>query len=193
MKLNDAFPGNWLKAADLGDDEHAVTIKEVRQEMVGQGQQAQMKLVMEFAEFEKPLVVNQTNAKMIAQVVGSDETDDWPGHRVTLYVNDAVQFGNEVVSAIRVRKKAPPAARAIATQARTVAVPPNGAGTLTYKQAVELCATAGLTEDDMKGWLKQNGLTGYNGVAATPLVRKLVAGLEPAAQPSDDSNDDIPF
>lgn len=155
--------------------------------MVGQGQQAQLKLVVEFDELSKALICNKTNATTIAKVLASDDTDDWPGQRIVLYVNDGVQFGGETVSAIRVRSKAPQ------QQKRQQAAPSNGV--LSYPEAVALCATVGITKDDLVSYLKQNGLTGYNGVLATPLVRKLVAGFEPpdAPPPSDANEDEIPW
>ena len=176
MKLGDAFPGNWLKSSDLGDEDHAVTIKEVRQKMVGQGKDQQLKLVMDFDEMPKGLILNKTNASTISKVLGSEDTDDWIGKRVVLWVNPDVQFGGEVVSAIRVRNKPAPK--------------PISKGVLDYKAAVQLCADHGIGEDVLKEHLKATGLTKYNPAVCTPVVRQFVASLE---APPSDADDDIPF
>lgn len=179
MKFTDAFPGNWLKSEDLGDEDHVVTIEEVVTEVVGQGEQAKPKLVIKFKEFDKRLVCNVTNARQIAKIHG-DETDNWEGKKITLWVNPDVQFAGETVSAIRVRHK--PVAMPTAASAAN--------GVLNYQQAVALCIKNGISENAMKDFLKSKGLTAYNPKLATPLVRQFVA----VAPLSDDTDPDtIPF
>lgn len=180
MKLKEAFPGNWLSAADLGEEDHVCIIQDVRSEMIGQGERARLKLVVKFREFEKPLVCNLTNAKTIAALHG-DETNDWVGKRITLWVNPDVQFGSEIVSAIRVRSKAP--------------TPLQANGLLNYAAAVDACAKAGISEDSMKQYLRSTGLTAYKAELCTPLVRKLIAATVPPPDPGTLGDDevDVPF
>lgn len=188
MKLSEAFPGKYLKADDLGDEDVAVTIKDCTQEMVGQGSDASLKLVLMFREFDKGLICNKTNAKVIAKLYG-DDTDDWTGKKIVLWVNHDVQFGNEVVSAIRVRSKAP-----------TSAANGNGQATTTndillLDQAIEACEKAGLKRADLVNYLKSHGITAYNARRDTPVVRTFLAGVAPLP-PDDvklDDTDDVPF
>lgn len=72
------------------------------------------KAVVTFQELEKrgkgkphKFVLNKTNAQTIAKVLGSPETDDWRGKRITLYPTTCQAFG-ETVDCVRVRDKAPP-------------------------------------------------------------------------------------
>jgi len=51
------------------------------------------------------VVLNKTNAKIIASLHGN-ETDDWPGKKIILYATE-VDFRGEIVDAIRVRKRIP--------------------------------------------------------------------------------------
>jgi hypothetical protein len=189
MKLGDAFPGKWMTFSDLHDQDCVVTITNVETQMVGQGQDAQLKLVATFKEFDKPLVLNKTNATVIAKVLGSDDTDDWINKRVTLWPNHDVQFGNEIVSAIRVRSRAPQGNGKPTSQA----APASANGLLKFADAVALCATVGIGEQDLKNWLKKEGFTSYNSAACTPKVRELVANLEPVEQISDANEEDIPW
>lgn len=188
MKLDQAFPGNWLKTSDLGEEDHVVTIDTVKREMIGQGEQAKLKLVIRFHEFAKPLVCNLTNAKNIAKVLGSDDTDDWEGERITLWVNPDVSFGGEVVEAIRVRSKAPTQPQ----QAQRQTASRNGA--LSYPQAVKLVTDAGASEADLKDYLKSCGVTSWNPRTAqqcSDLAKQFAAGI--GGPPPSDGNDDIPF
>lgn len=169
MKLNEAFPGKYLRSDDLGDDDVTVTIKDCTQEMVGQGRDAQLKLVLLFREFEKGLIINKTNATTIAKMHG-DDTDEWLGKRIVLWVNHDVQFGNEIVSAIRVRAKAPGGS----------AARPNGNGAvdvLTLDEAVKETEKIGATRQDLVDYLKSCGVNAYNAKRDTPMVRQFLAGL----------------
>ena len=103
--INDAFPSNYLKASDLGGQQPVVTIDRVGFEPVGR--EKEMKPILYFAGKDKGLVLNKTNAKNIAHLVGSFETNDWPGFRIKLYSAN-VEFQGETVESIRV-KAAPPA------------------------------------------------------------------------------------
>ena len=169
MKVDDAFPGNWLKANDLGDEDHVVTIDSVKRERIGQGEQAKPQWVIKFHEFPKPMVCNVTNARAIAKVLGLNEMDDWKGQRITLWVNPDVSFGGETVAAIRVRNKRPGGGGT-----------PSSNGVLTYQQAVQLVVDAGGSADDLKSHLKYCGVVGWNPATAaqcSQLARDYAAGI----------------
>jgi len=190
MKVSDAFPSKWLKASDLDDQDMTVTIKSAVVQMIGQGEDQQQKLVLFFQESEKGLVLNKTNAGIIERLHGGD-TDHWIGKRVTLWPNHDVQFGSEVVSAIRVRSRAPGAANGNGHGS-------TGAGNgnvLRYKDAVALCEAKGLTEQNLKDYLGSCGVKGWTPETAqqcSDLTRTYVAGVG-VNPPLDDDMDSIPF
>lgn len=118
MNINDAFPSNYLKASDLGEAQPIVTIDRVEFEAVGRAKE--MKPVVYFTGKSKGMVLNKTNSKKIAELAGSNDTDDWHGVAVKLYATE-VDFQGETVEAIRVKAtaKAPAPARkpaAVATR-----------------------------------------------------------------------------
>ena len=106
MNINDAFPSNYLKASDLKGKAVVVTIRSVELEEVGRTKER--KPVLYFQGKEKGIVLNRTNSKKIAELAGSQDTDDWHGVEVAIYPTET-EFGGETVECIRI--KAPKAAQ----------------------------------------------------------------------------------
>lgn len=96
-KLSSIFTGGLLKAEDIGTAKPRVTISQVELKKFDDG----TKLVISFHGKDKQFVCNKTNAARIAEVVGSDDTDDWEGKSVVLGVRK-VEFKGDLVPAIRV-------------------------------------------------------------------------------------------
>lgn len=97
MHINKAFPSSYLRAADLGDKTPTVTISDVKLEKVGEDQ----KLVVYFVGKDRGLVLNKTNANNIADILGSEDTDDWIDKKIRLIVAK-VDYQGKRVPAIRV-------------------------------------------------------------------------------------------
>jgi arabinogalactan endo-1,4-beta-galactosidase len=97
MRISDAFPSEFLKAADLQGRTITLTISHVEMTEIGRDERP----VLFFKGKEKGLVLNKTNATNIATVYG-DDTDDWAGGEVTLY-EAMVDYQGKTVPAIRVR------------------------------------------------------------------------------------------
>lgn len=101
MKLSEMFPSAYLKSADI-DGEMTLTISAVAlQEFDTDDGGKEKKAVLTFAN-EKRMVLNKTNATIIAGMLG-DDTDHWIGKEITLHVQD-VQFGSKMTPAIRVKQ-----------------------------------------------------------------------------------------
>lgn len=97
MKANEAFPSNFLKAADLGKARPVVTISGIRSDKIGDDERR----ILSFKGKDKELVLNRTNWNMIAEVTGQDDDDNWIGHQVMLYAT-RVDYQGKRVDAIRV-------------------------------------------------------------------------------------------
>lgn len=107
VKTSAAFPSKYLKADDLQGKDVVVKIAKVTMEEFDSDRGGnESKLIIAFAGKDKTLVCNKTNAKTIAKVLGSDETDDWIGKCITIGPRE-VEFQGEQVWAIRVSLKAP--------------------------------------------------------------------------------------
>src|SRR5690606_25043742 len=49
----------------------------------------------------KPMILNATNSKTMAKLVGSPFIEDWTGVRVTVYVERGIKFGHDKVDGLR--------------------------------------------------------------------------------------------
>ena len=97
MRIDSAFPSNYLKAADLQGKEAKVIMKGVQMEDIG----SDHKPVLYFQGKEKGLVLNKTNSTNISAAYGP-ETEDWNGKPIVLYTA-WVDFQGRSVEAIRCR------------------------------------------------------------------------------------------
>jgi hypothetical protein len=98
VNINDAFPSKYLKAGDIkGKPPVAVVISNVVMEEMPDGEN---KPVVYFQNKEKGVVLNKTNASMIAHS-HSPDTDGWIGKTILLRC-EAVPFGGRIVDSIRV-------------------------------------------------------------------------------------------
>lgn len=97
MKLSQVYGGNYLKAEDLQGASPFVVIDSVEPKKFDDG----TKLIITFKGKDKSLVCNSTNASIIEEVTGCDDTDNWIGARIQLTVRK-VDFAGKRVPAIRV-------------------------------------------------------------------------------------------
>ncbi len=111
----------FLKKEDCGSG-ILVTIRECSQQNVAkEGADPELKWCLLFDEYDKPMVLNSTNAQIIAQVCQSEETDAWLGKKIVLYSDPSISFGGKLVGGIRARapvyKKPALTTAKVATQA----------------------------------------------------------------------------
>lgn len=91
MKVSNAFPGKYLKAADLEGRTVRAVIERVELEDVGDDH----KPVLYFRGKEKGLVANKTNANTIAEIYG-DEMNDWIGQPIEIFPSTTDYQGKRV-------------------------------------------------------------------------------------------------
>ncbi len=99
MKISQAFPSKYLKAADLNNRTIKVSVNKIVFEEIGQDKDK--KPILYFNGAEKGLVLNKTNATAIGAVHG-EQMDGWPGKEIELF-SQMVPFQGQNVAAIRVR------------------------------------------------------------------------------------------
>jgi hypothetical protein len=98
----------WIYAFDLGGKDRNVRIVRVEAgTLEGLGGRKTKKPCVYFDGNDKPLALNATNAKTIAALVGSNDTDEWIGKWVTLYPTTCQGPTGETVECIRIRPRAP--------------------------------------------------------------------------------------
>lgn len=101
-KVGEMIESKYLKQSDVHEDT-TVTVEKVEKANVAKdGEEPEYKWLIRFKEFKKPMVLNSTNIKRLARFCG-DDTDDWVGKAVVLYVDPDVEFGGNVVGGLRIR------------------------------------------------------------------------------------------
>lgn len=105
MKITDLFPSKYVKASDLNGKPVTLTIARLVVEKMGHGSEQESKPVLYFQKATKGLVLNRTNAMIIAGLYGN-ESDDWGGQRITIYPTKVRAFGT-MQDAIRVKEEIP--------------------------------------------------------------------------------------
>lgn len=107
MNINKSFPSAYIKASDLNGRAVTVTIRDVKVEQIGRDRDE--KPVLYFEGKQKGLVLNKTNARKIATLLGSMDTDDWAGYKIAIFPSET-EFSGETVECIRVKAAEPPRA-----------------------------------------------------------------------------------
>lgn len=100
-KIGEMVESKYLKQSDV-HDEMVVTITKVgKRNIAREGDAPEYKWMVALKEFSKPMVLNSTNIKRLAKACQSDDTDDWIGKRVTLYVDPDVEYAGNIVGGLR--------------------------------------------------------------------------------------------
>ncbi len=93
---------NYLKKEDVGSGK-LVTIKLVEEANISkEGNPEELKWLIHFLEFQKPLVSNVTHREQIAAYLSSRESEQWIGKQVVLWNDPSVVFQGKI-GAIRIR------------------------------------------------------------------------------------------
>tara|TARA_Y100000310_G_scaffold261327_1_gene270624 strand:- start:4532 stop:4924 length:393 start_codon:yes stop_codon:yes gene_type:complete len=108
MNITTAFPSKYLRAADLQGKREPVVMDRVLVETVGSGTDVEDRPVLYFAQKDKGIVLNKTNANTISDAYGA-ETDTWEGKTVVLFPS-RVAFSGKMVDCIRIDIPAAPPA-----------------------------------------------------------------------------------
>lgn len=104
-KVSEMLPSSYLKQTDFDEAGLIVTVSKVSHKNVArEDEPAEMKWLVTFAEFEKAMVLNTTNINALAKACGSDDTDDWGGKEVIVYVDPTIGFGGKITGGLRIRK-----------------------------------------------------------------------------------------
>ena len=97
MNLDDFFPTKYMKAAELNGQIHTLNVSHIEAAEVG----GEQKPIVHFSDTDKLLVLNKTNALVIAKRHGTDMAT-WKNFPLEVYPEN-VTFKGSIVEAIRVR------------------------------------------------------------------------------------------
>lgn len=101
---------NFLKASDLiVNGQKTKPVVEIESAEVKENTfdgESKTQLVLSFVGKDKVLGLNVTNARRIADLVGSHNSDDWVGYCIRLYV-DQTEYQGKTVDCIRIMPELP--------------------------------------------------------------------------------------
>ena len=104
-KISEMLPSSYLKQTDFDESGAIVTVANITEKNVArQDEPAEMKWLVHFEEFEKAMVLNTTNINALSKAGGSDDTDDWTGKEVIVYVDPTIGYGGKTTGGLRIRK-----------------------------------------------------------------------------------------
>jgi hypothetical protein len=108
MKLDDMLESKYLKQSDVQDETIVTCVGVKRANMAKEDEEPEYRWIVKWQEFAKPMVINATNIKRLFKYLG-DDTDQWKGGNVILYVDPDIEFGGKVVGGLRVKEYRKPA------------------------------------------------------------------------------------
>jgi hypothetical protein len=84
--IRDLWPDRWLNASHLQSRRPIVTIEAVTVEPLynPRTKKHEPKLILSFYGKDRRLPLNKTQAQAIADITGSEDYTDWPGHQIVL-------------------------------------------------------------------------------------------------------------
>ena len=94
----------YLAKDDVGENGMILTIKGVRMETLESDDGNEDKVVLHFSENVKPMVLNRTNAQLIAFATGAKNAGEAKGKKIVVYNDPTVSFGGKIVGGLRIRK-----------------------------------------------------------------------------------------
>ena len=160
MKLSQMFPSRYLQAEDLPPNQNAIVMIEKVYPAAardrGGDSEPEVKWMIRFREFRKPMSLWRNTAKSIGDVLGTDETEQWIGKRIAIYPSTYVSFG-ETKPCINVDKWKPehveprPAAPGLVVAGDRRPIP-----TAAMERFMAHVKTHEKTWDDFLRWCKSN-------------------------------------
>ena len=102
-KIGEMIDSKYLKQSDVEDDMTVKVEKVGKANVAREGDEPEYKWLIRFEGIKKPMVLNSTNIKRLAKACDSDDTDEWIGKTVVLYVDPDVEFGGNVVGGLRIK------------------------------------------------------------------------------------------
>ena len=103
MNINELAESKYLKKEDVVTPAIVTIVSCAKENMAMENEQPEYKLVVMFKEQAKGLACNITNARVIAALLGSEETNEWTGSKIVLYNDATVMYKGKVTGGIRVR------------------------------------------------------------------------------------------
>ena len=108
MSFEELVPTNskYLKQNDVGEGGVILTVRGFKQETLeADDGSKEDKIILYFMEQDyKPMVLNKTNAQLLAMATGAKVAGDAKGKMIIVYADPSVGFGGKMTGGLRIRK-----------------------------------------------------------------------------------------
>ena len=106
MSFDELVPSQskYLAKGDVGEDGVILTIKGFRQEVVKGDDGDEDKIVLHFVEDVKPMILNRTNAALLAGATGVAKAGEAKGKQIVVYNDTSITFGGRVTGGLRIKR-----------------------------------------------------------------------------------------
>ncbi len=102
MKVGQLFPNKYMSKEDVPDPVTLVIADCLMESIEFDGTRDVKPMIQWTDEQTKPMILNRANAAVIASAYG-DDTEQWAGKPVTVYVDGSVMYMGRMVGGLRVR------------------------------------------------------------------------------------------
>lgn len=155
--IGEMFPSKYLQPEDLKPGITAVTIRSVellsaaRKQGYSEDGELETQWLVKLDEFRKPMKLKSINARTIADVLGSDLTEDWVGQAIGIYSVAITAYGKRmnVINVDIAKPQTRPSLAAAATDKRPI-------GTVAADRWKSHLGQLKKTHEDYLRWLKSN-------------------------------------
>jgi hypothetical protein len=114
----------YLAKDDVGPSGLILTVRGFKIETIETDDGDEEKTVLHFVEAIKPMVLNRTNAQLLAAATGAKTAGDARGRSIVVFADPNVSFGGKITGGLRIRAHVEERPKAAPARPAPAATPP---------------------------------------------------------------------
>lgn len=103
FNVHDLKKSKYITQKDCDPPIRVTIIGDKEENMAMDGADPDFQWTILFKEIDKPFVVNATNCNLIAAITGKENSKDWVGCVIVLYVDPTISYRGKVTGGVRCR------------------------------------------------------------------------------------------
>ncbi len=103
--ISSMIPSKFITKSDL-EKPILLTIKRIYESNFNDGS---TKWTLDFVEFSKPFALNKTNLRLLPEICGSENSEDWVGKQIVIYFDKTIMYKGKLEGGVRIRARNNPA------------------------------------------------------------------------------------
>lgn len=102
-KFSQMNKGSYLKKEDFPSPVLLTVMRYTEENVAREGEPAEMKWVVHFAELDRGMVLNPTNQNLMQAATGCEDSESTVGKKVVVFTDPNVSMGGKLVGGLRIR------------------------------------------------------------------------------------------